>query len=114
MAVIMFSMIFMMIMYILMSYVYFFSIVLFMRNFPVLAAYYKRHWWVVPLLPVFNLLMFFVRMAGIMNSINTTSAWKTKTLTDEGNSFVSALKDVVGHIFGWIPRLRKAVNTDDE
>ena len=111
---IMFSMIFMMIMYIVISYIYFFSIVIYMRNFPALADYYKKHWWVVPLLPLFNLLMFFVRMAGIMNSINTTSAWKTKTLTDEGNSFVGALKEVGGHIFGWIPKLRKAVNTDDE
>ena len=110
---IMFSMLFMIIMYIIISYVYFFSIVLFMKNFPVLLQYYKRHWWVVPLLPVFNLLMFFVRMAGILNSIGTTSAWKTRTLTDEGNSFVAAIKEVGGRFFGWIPRLRKAVNIDE-
>lgn len=79
-------------MYTLIGYCYFFAIRGFLSRFPKLRQYYSRQWYVVPLLPFFNLFVFFFRLAGVINSINTDSAWKTRNLTDERESFFNTLK----------------------
>lgn len=79
--------------YILSGYFYFFSIQRFLKFRPEIRSYYVRHWWVVALLPFYNLMTFFFRIAGIINSINTTSTWRTKDFHDEGTAFQKALKD---------------------
>ncbi|MCR5626679.1 MAG: putative glycosyltransferase, exosortase G system-associated [Lachnospiraceae bacterium] len=109
-----FSTIFMMVSYVIISYLYYISIYIFMNKFPSLQRYYKKQWWVVSLLPLFNAVLFFVRMAGILNSINTTSAWKTLTLTDEWSSFIKSLKEELKRSTAWVGKLRKAVNVDEE
>jgi putative glycosyltransferase (exosortase G-associated) len=73
--------------YICVGYFYFFSSLYFLRVAPEVRAYYKSHWWTILLLPLFNLMVFFIRLAGIVNSIGTTSAWKTANLTQEWESF---------------------------
>lgn len=52
-----------------------------------IKAYYKKQWYVIFLLPFFNLLVFFIRFAGIINSINTNSAWRTRNFTEEKHDF---------------------------
>jgi putative glycosyltransferase (exosortase G-associated) len=73
--------------YICVGYFYFLSSLYFLRVEPKVRAYYKSHWWTILLLPLFNLMVFFIRMAGIINSIGTTSAWKTANLTQEWERF---------------------------
>lgn len=78
--------------YIVMGYFYFFTSLGFLSKFPELKRYYRKQWWVVALLPFFNLAVFFIRLAGIINSIGTTSSWKTKTLTEEREDFLSVVR----------------------
>ena len=42
--------------------------------------------------PFFNLIVFFIRIAGIINSIQTDSSWKTKTLSQECKAFTDVVK----------------------
>lgn len=48
-----------------------------------LKRYYRRKYPYIWLLPLFNLVMFWFRFAGIINSIRMTSTWKTLSLREE-------------------------------
>ncbi len=89
---ILYSTILVMVCYIIIAFLYFFSITLFLEEFPDIKAYYKSLWWTVPILPMFNVLTFFIRLTGIFNSMNTTSAWKTKTLSEEIEEYKQEVK----------------------
>lgn len=97
-------------MYIVSGFLYYFSTVGCLKEFDELKKYYRRHWWVVPLLPLFNLMVFFIRFAGVINSINTDSAWKTRTLTDERKDFERELRSEAQKPLNLLQRARKAVN----
>ena len=96
--------------YIISGYLYYISTVGFLKEFDELKRYYRRHWYVVPLLPFFNFAVFFIRFAGVINSINTDSAWKTRTLTDERKDFQAELKAEARKLLNLLLRARKAVN----
>ncbi len=99
--------------YTICGYMYYFSTIGFLRDFPEVKRYYRRQWWVVPLLPFFNFVVFFIRFAGIINSINTNSAWKTRTLTEERTAF----RDIIAHdlfaVRDRIEKIRSFVNSDE-
>jgi putative glycosyltransferase (exosortase G-associated) len=99
-------------MYIVIGYLYFFSTEFFLRGTPELRKYYSRQWWVVLLLPAFNFIVFFIRVAGIINSINTDSAWKTRDLTDEGKAFRQVVKEDAGFFLGKLRKLKNLVNKE--
>ena len=61
-------------------------------------------------LPFFNFLVFFIRVAGIINSIQTDSAWKTMNFTDECKAFAKVVKQDMQKPASFIGKLRKAVN----
>lgn len=95
------------------GYMYFFSTIGFLRDFPDVRRYYSRQWWVVPLLPFFNFVVFFIRFAGIINSINTTSAWKTRTLTEERSAFRGIIAHDLKAVREKIAAVRNFVNSDE-
>lgn len=97
-------------MYIVSGYLYFIAVVGFLEEFKEFRKYYLKHWYVICLLPFFNFLVFFFRFAGVINSINTDSAWKTRTLTDERADFEQELKSEVHRPLTWLQKMRKAVN----
>lgn len=96
--------------YIFSGYLYYFSTVGYLAEFPDLKKYYRGLWYVVPFLPVFNLMVFFIRFAGVINSINTDSAWKTRTFTDERDDFKKEWKEQARKPVGILKKARKAVN----
>lgn len=99
--------------YVLIGVFYHISTVGFLKNFKEIRKYYAKQWYVIPVLPIFNLMVFFIRFAGVINSINTDSAWKTRNFTQEKESFVQTVaKDfsVVGHFLG---RIRDFVNNEE-
>lgn len=81
------SMAILFVLYFIMGFFYYFSTVGFLKKFPEIQNYYKKQWYIVFLLPFFNLFVFFIRFAGIINSINTNSAWKTRNFTEEKQEF---------------------------
>lgn len=99
-------------MYIFSGFLYYISTVGFLKEFPDIRTYYRKQWYVIFLLPFFNLLVFFFRFAGVINSINTDSAWKTRTLTEERMDFGQALKETGKKPLGLLQKMRKAVNYD--
>ena len=96
--------------YFVVGFFYFFSTVVFLKPFKELQKYYKKQWYVVFLLPFFNLLVFFIRFAGIINSINTSSAWKTRNFTEEKQAFKDEFLGNTSGIRGAIQKFRAFVN----
>ena len=100
--------------YVLCGYLYYVAVLAFLKPFPELRRYYRRQWWVIPILPFFNLAVFFIRLAGIVNSIGTDSAWKTATLTDERRSFSRVVSGDLSRPVTAVRRLRALVNDDEK
>ncbi len=69
--------------YVFSSFLYYLNIISFLKSFPDLRRYYARKLGYVVIMPLFNLFAFFVRFAGIINSIKRKSSWKTLTFTEE-------------------------------
>lgn len=101
-------------MYILIGYFYFITVVIFLHRSPKIRRYYLAHWWCVALLPAFNFIVFFIRMAGIINSIQTDSTWKTRTLTEEWGAFMQVIRKDLSHPIRWINRFRNVINVNEE
>ncbi len=96
--------------YFLTGFFYYFSTLGFLKEFPDIKSYYKKQWYVVFLLPFFNLLVFFIRFAGIINSINTNSAWRTRNFTEEKRDFKKNLLADLAIFKKWITGIRSCVN----
>ncbi len=111
---IIFATIMIFIMYIIIGYFYFFSTQNFLKGTPEIRKYYCRQWWVVLLLPAFNLMVFFIRFAGIINSINTDSAWKTRDLNDERKALSQVVRDDFEKVRAWIRKAQAFVNGESE
>ncbi len=83
--------------YVLIGMCYYISTTGFLGEFKEIKRYYAKQWYVVFLLPFFNLLVFFIRFAGVLNSINTSSAWKTRNFTEEKQAARDSIsKDFAG------------------
>ena len=100
--------------YVIMGFFYYASTVGFLKEFPDIRSYYAKQWYMVPFLPLFNLLVFFIRFAGIINSINTDSAWKTKNFSQEWKSVVQTIANDLAGVLRVIQKLRGYVNDDTE
>ena len=109
-SLIIYSTLFIFFLYIVIGYFYFASTIGFLSEFKELRSYYKKQWYVVALLPLFNFLVFFIRFAGVINSINTDSAWKTRNLTEEKQAFMDTVKDDVKGISGFYQKIKDWVN----
>lgn len=110
---IVFATIIIFLMYIVIGYFYFVSTQFFLKKTPKIRKYYCKQWWVVLLLPAFNLIVFFIRVAGIINSINTDSAWKTRDLTDERKAFAAVFREDMAKVWNKLINFRNFVNKEE-
>ena len=97
-------------MYTLIGYMYFATVLYFLNINKEVKKYYRNHWWCILFLPFFNFAVFFIRMAGIIISINTDSAWRTRNLTDERIAFTEVVKSDIQKPIRIIRKIRNAVN----
>lgn len=88
--------------YVFSSFLYYLNIISFLRGYPSLRRYYARKLLYLFALPIFNLFAFFVRFAGIINSIKRKSSWKTLTFTEERKM----VNETVRHDFFFLFHIR--------
>jgi hypothetical protein len=98
--------------YIFCGYLYYIVSLHLLKPFEEIRAYYKKRWADVALLPLFNFVTFFIRFAGIINSIKTPGSWKTDTLTEEKRAFRNKLRDDNEKIKGVFLAFSDLVNQD--
>lgn len=78
--------------YVLLSSIYFCISRLFLKNQEKTKKYMAKNFFIVFILPIFRIVIFFIRAAGILNAIEETGKWQTKTLTEELNVIKSELR----------------------
>lgn len=100
--------------YIIVGYLYYFSILKYLKNFPDIREYYKKRWGSIPLLLVFNFVIFFIRFAGIINSIGTDSAWKTDNIHEERDKADNVIHAEFKRIEDARARMERVFNNDEE
>ena len=98
--------------YTLIGYLYFIVVAYFLRINKDIRRYYMRHWWCILFLPFFNFAVFFIRLAGIINSIETDSSWKTMNLSEECRAFADVVKNDFSKPVNVIKKVRNALNYD--
>ena len=89
--------------YVLVGLLYYFNILTFLENFKDIRRYYAGKVGYLLLLPLYNLYAFFVRIAGIINSIARKSSWKTKTWTAE----MEECEDTLKFDWNWVCEMRR-------
>lgn len=65
----------------------------FLWNFKEIKKYYAKKVLFLLALPAYNMVTFFIRMAGIINSLNRGSSWKTLTYKEELKVLKSTIKE---------------------
>lgn len=91
--------------YVLVAFLYFCNVTSFLDEFKDLQKYYMRNIICILFMPLYNLFSFFVRFAGIINSIKRKSSWKTKTFTEE----MEECTNIVTNDWTWIYAIRRYV-----
>ena len=69
--------------YVLNSLFYYFVSRLYLKNVDRLSKYVVKHFYIVLLLPIYRFVIFFMRLAGIINSAQKYATWNARTLTEE-------------------------------
>jgi Na+-transporting methylmalonyl-CoA/oxaloacetate decarboxylase gamma subunit len=110
---IIFSTLFLFGMYIVLNYFYYFSTLGYLSEFPEIHKFYRRQWTIIPLMPFFNLMVFFIRFMGIINSIGTTSSWKTANLHEEKDKVKRIFDQDFARVHAVIERVDHFVNTEE-
>ena len=86
--------------YVFSSFLYYLNIISFLKGYPSLRRYYARKLLYLFALPIYNLFAFFVRFAGIINSIKRKSSWKTLTFTEERKMVNETVRHDFFFLFG--------------
>nr|WP_319488723.1 TIGR03111 family XrtG-associated glycosyltransferase [uncultured Caproiciproducens sp.] len=79
-------------MYVFTSFLYYINVNMYFSEFPELEKFYRTKLYLVFLLPIYNFVVFWIRVAGIINSIKGSNSWKTNNLTEECGKFSSIIK----------------------
>lgn len=108
------SVVIMYILYVIATIMLYFCIVLFLSKEKTLRNYYVRKWYLVFLLPLFNFLVFWFRLAGIINSVKGEQSWKVKNLTEEKNEFFHIIYKDYSKVETVINKWRMEVNEQDD
>ena len=100
------------VLYIVVGFFYYFSTIGYLKHFPDIRSYYRKQWYAVFFLPFFNFVVFFIRFAGVINSINVDSSWKTKNFTEEKQTFRETVEKDFATVNGILERIRNFVNVE--
>lgn len=100
--------------YILSSFLYFLNILSYLNAYKDLQYYYAKKWYICFLMPLYNMVIFWIRFAGIVNSIGSDSQWKTRNLKEEWEAFLTVIKQDFSFLQASINKLRGKVNNDNQ
>lgn len=78
--------------YVVATFLNFIDINLYMSDHKSLQKYYRRKWYLVFVSPLFNMVTFWIRFAGIINSFKGDRSWKTSTFSEECTRLFSVMK----------------------
>ncbi len=98
--------------YILSAFLFYFDVLLLLKEFNDLRRYYLKKWYAVFMLPIFNFVVFWIRFAGIINSIKSESSWNTKTLSEEWLNFKKVISSDLSCISKLVNKMKSRCNNE--
>ncbi|WP_069999810.1 TIGR03111 family XrtG-associated glycosyltransferase [Cellulosilyticum sp. I15G10I2] len=98
--------------YVFSGFLFYLNISMYLRNYEAVRIYYTSRIYMIFLLPVFNFIIFWIRFAGIINSIKGERQWKTLNLKEEYKIFTTIAKRDFDYALQIIRRIRKRVNNE--
>ena len=98
--------------YVLAAFMFYFCVRAYLKEYYALRKYYSTIWYVCFLYPIFNLIVFFMRFAGIINSIKTDMTWKSRTLSEEWRDFKKTLQSDFKKANKLINKLKRGLNNE--
>lgn len=96
--------------YVVSAFLYYLNVLTFLKNYKDMKRYYRRKWYLIFLYPFYNFVVFWIRFAGIINSIKSESAWKTSTLTEEKIRFGEVVRQDFRFFTRLLDKLKRIFN----
>lgn len=78
--------------YVLSGFLFYINICSYLKSHEQLRKYYAKKLYLIIIMPLYNFVIFWVRFAGIINSITNRHGWKVRTFSEEVDSFKSVIK----------------------
>lgn len=95
------------------SFMYSLNVLTFLKDFKDIRDYYFKNYIYLLLLPMYNLFTYFIRVCGILNSIDRKASWRTLDFNDEKRE----IRDEIEKNFSFLLRIsavvRKVLERDD-
>lgn len=96
--------------YIISGMLFYINICMYLKEFKELKKYYRSKWYMILIMPLFNFVVFWIRFAGIINSITNRNGWSTNTLKEEKDRFVKVISGDFRFISVILKKLRHLFN----
>ncbi len=100
------------VLYVFSAFLFYLNILGYLRDFKEIRRYYAKKWYILPMMPMYNLYIFWIRFAAIINSIRRRSGWRVDPFIDERKRFFSILSGDLTRVTRVVTKLRALVNTD--
>lgn len=98
--------------YVFSAFLFYLNICAYLKWKPELRNYYAGKWYLLFLMPLYNFVIFWIRFAGIINSITLRNGWKASTPKEEKERFVNVIKHDFRFVTAFIERCRKLFNNE--
>ncbi|ALU36827.1 Glycosyl transferase [Clostridium autoethanogenum DSM 10061] len=96
--------------YVLSAFLFYLNVRVYLAEYKDIRKYYSAKVYLIVLMPLFNFMIFWIRFAGIINSIKLESKWKTLNLKEEYRAFCNVSKSDFQRVFKIIDKVRRIVN----
>lgn len=100
------------VLYVLSAFLYYLNINYYLKPFQDMQKYYCRKWRYLFLMPIYNLVCFFIRLAGIVNAVKSEQTWRTRNLTEEANDFKKIIRNDFSLFWKVKKKAEKLVNRE--
>lgn len=108
------SVIILYLLYVFSGFLFYLNIVASLKEYRELRRYYARKWYILPLMPAYNFYCFWIRFAGIINSIKKRSGWRASTFTEERQRFSAVMQSDFLMFTKILRKLKMMINNGDE
>lgn len=98
--------------YVLSAILFYFNILSYLKEYKEIRKYYSKKFYLALLMPMYNLVIFWIRFAGIINSIKDEGTWKTLNFSEEYKAFCDVIKADCKSVVKIIKTVRKIVNNE--
>jgi putative glycosyltransferase (exosortase G-associated) len=96
--------------YVMNSFIYLLASLLFLNDQTETRKYAIRHWYTCFLVPLYRFVLYWFRLAGIINSIKQDSKWRTTTLSEEINTLSEGVAATAKKRLSFVDKLRRLLN----